>query len=84
MKARSLSWSMRLPLTCGNGPAAWMRSSRMYQSPRASSASQPWQCGTLGHFFSAALTMSSMGRIKADGRLLGNAKRYGLGAIVAR
>ena len=31
----------------------------MYQSPRASSASQPWQSGTLGHFFSAALTISS-------------------------
>jgi len=41
MKASSLSCSMRLPLMRGKGPLRWQCSSRMYQSPRASSASQP-------------------------------------------
>jgi hypothetical protein len=41
MNSRSFSCSIRLPFTVGNGPARWIRSSRMYQSPRASSASQP-------------------------------------------
>src|SRR3990167_1403035 len=60
MKALSLAWSMRLPLTCWNGRAACTASSRRYQSPRASSASQPKQCGTWGHFCMAALTISSI------------------------
>jgi hypothetical protein len=62
MNSRSLSWRMTLPLTRGKGPAACTRSSRMYQSPRASSASQPWQWGTLGHLRSAASTMGSISR----------------------
>src|SRR5574343_797702 len=62
MNSRSLSWRTALPLLCGKGPARWVRSSRMNQSPRASSASQSWQAGTLGHLARAALTISSMGR----------------------